>query len=102
MTFEERQAKTDKFFEDCKQILLKKGADYTVDNDAFKDLRAVAEEVEVPPLKLLWIFMRKHLSSVKNYIKKGKVESEPIEERLKDIANYCSLINALIEEEKSI
>lgn len=101
MTFEERSRITDRFFEDCKTILNKKGADYTIDNDAFKDLKAIAEEIDTAPIKVMWIFFRKHLSAVKNFIKRGKVESEPIEERLKDLANYCALIHALIQEGKS-
>lgn len=97
MTYEERQALTDKFFEECKKIMLKKGPDYTVNGQAFKDCDETADDIGCSPLAVLWIGFRKHLAAVKNFIKYGKVESEPIDGRLMDAANYLSLMYAKIE-----
>lgn len=102
MNLEQREILTDKFIEKMQKILKTKGRDYTIDDDPFKDLREIAQDLDISPMKVMWVFARKHLSAIKNYIKTGRVESEPIEERLIDLANYCALLYALINEENTI
>lgn len=98
MDFKTRQEKTDKFFKLCESVLNNKGQDYTIDGEAFREVKEIALEVGISPEKVLWIYARKHYTAIKNYIHKGKLESEPIAMRLVDLANYLALLSALIEE----
>ena len=100
MNLDQQNAIAKEFFQSCETILTKKGKDYTPENVAFKDVDALAEEIGVEPKHVLWIFFRKHFTAVRAWIKKGQVESEPIEERLKDLANYCALLYVLVKREK--
>lgn len=101
MTFEEREEFTNEFLDKCKEVLSCKGKDYTVNGEAFGDLCETAREIGVTPEQALWVYAKKHLSAIKNYIHKGKVESEPIEMRLVDFANYMALMFALIKEKEN-
>lgn len=85
------------FFDDCIKIQEVKGKDYTTDGDAYKDIRDEAKAMDVTPDKVLWMAMNKHWKAVRKYCKDGQVESEPIKERLKDLANYVSLLAVYIE-----
>ena len=95
MKLSERQNFTEKFFKECSELLSKKGKDYNPDGKAFKDVYETAQEIGMSPEKVLWIHFKKHYTAIKAYIKKGKTESEPIDERLKDLANYCNLMYVL-------
>ena len=97
MNLEERRQHVEEFFEVCMDIQDSKGRDYTTDGDVFKDLKAEAEAMGITPEKVLWISMNKHYKAVRNFCKKGQTESEPIKGRLKDLANYVSLMAVLIE-----
>lgn len=98
MNFKRREELTSEFFKKCNEILSSKGRDYTIDDQAFKEVHAIAEEMGTDAVKVLWVYMRKHITAVKTYVKKGQVESEPIDGRLMDLANYCALMYALIRD----
>jgi len=88
------------FLKSCIDLQTTKGKDYTTEGDAFKDLRDEAEAMGITPEKVLWISMNKHYKAVRNFCKRGQTQSEPIEGRLKDLANYVSLMAVLIQSNK--
>ena len=96
LTHEERTARVEAFFKDCIDLQKTKGKDYTTDGDAFKNLKEEADVIGSTPEKVLWISLQKHYKAMTRYCKEGKLESEPIESRLKDLANYISLMYVLI------
>jgi hypothetical protein len=98
MTHEERTKKVEEFFARCLSLQKTKGKDYTTEGDAFKDLCDEARSMGVTPEIVLWISMNKHYKAVRKYCRYGQTESEPIEGRLADLANYVSLIYAYIQE----
>lgn len=100
LSHKERTALVEKFFKDCVALQKTKGKDYTTAGDAFKDLCDEAEAMGITPEKVLWISMNKHYKAVRNYCKRGQTESEPIQNRLKDLANYISLMAVLIQNRK--
>ena len=60
-----------------------------------------AKDVNVTPMKVLVIFLNKHLSSLRSYFKTGKEYStESIESRIMDIINYLLLLVAMIRSQK--
>lgn len=100
MTFEEREIATNNFFDKCKHVLNSKGKDYTFNNEAFGELKDTAKDLGISPEKVLWVYAKKHYSAIKNYVHSGKLESEPIEMRIVDFANYMALLFALIQEKE--
>lgn len=84
------------------ELLNKKGAEYASDADALANFKKGADDIGINPKQILWIFLNKHLSSIKSYIKKGVVLSdEPIKGRIQDARNYLFLLQCLIDEEES-
>lgn len=88
---EESQA----FFQSCMDIFKVKGPDYAPDSVAFREVLDTARELGTSPEKVLWVHFKKHYTAVKKYILDGRVESEPLEGRLRDLANYVALLHVL-------
>jgi hypothetical protein len=77
-----------------------KGVEYSSDHDCLHNFKN-GEEIGVSSLQKCWIFADKHISSIKSYIKRGKVMSnEPIEGRIYDAMNYLFLMLCIIKEDK--
>ena len=100
LTHKKRTILVAEFFENCIELQETKGKDYTTEGDAFKDLYDEAKAMGIIPEKVLWISMNKHYKAVRNYCQRGQTQSEPIQERLKDLANYVSLMAVLIQLQK--
>lgn len=82
------------------KILLEKGEEYTRGNeDVLKNFKGIAEDCGAD-LKLVWyIYFRKHIDSIANYVKVGEVKSnESIQSRINDTRNYLLLGMAIFEE----
>ena len=92
----------DSTFKECLEILKKKGEDYTVgSSDALANFKKAGEAIELEPTKIWYIFANKHWQAITNYVRTGgQSESEPIEERIKDMLNYLLLLKGLIQEKK--
>lgn len=70
-----------------RNMLLRKGYDYASRFDA------IAEEVDLPSERVLYIYMAKHLRAIKAYIDYGTLESgESLWGRIIDIRNYLALL----------
>jgi hypothetical protein len=69
----------------------------------FTILRRLLHLCGLTPKQALGVYLYKHMSAVFNYIKSnGQSESEPIQERIKDVINYMLLFALMIEEEKPV
>ena len=68
--------------------------------DVLANFKATAEDLNLDALQVLGIFMKKHWSSIINYIKTGKVHSEPIHGRIMDLIQYLELTHACIIEKE--
>jgi hypothetical protein len=89
-------------FNSAKLIAKAKGEDYTKGSaDALFNFKEAGKAIDLDPKKALYIFMNKHYNAIVNYIKtNGQSESEPIDERIKDMINYLVLLRGLIIEER--
>jgi len=88
-------------FSDCIKILDTKGEDYTGGEkvrDRLLNFREAAKESGTSMLQAWFVYFFKHYKSVVKYIRTGKVESEPIRERIKDLINYLYLLTLIIDE----
>lgn len=92
----------DDTFSKAKQIAESKGKDYTLESkDALANFKEGGKALEINPKVVAWVFMNKHYQAITNYVKtNGQSESEPIEERIKDMINYLILLLGLIHEDK--
>lgn len=93
-----------KTFQECLVLAQKKGADYTKGSeDALLNFKEGGKDIAAPPEKVLYIYMWKHWTAICNYIRTGgQSESEPIDERIKDLINYAVLLKAIIQEKREI
>lgn len=89
-------------FADAMEIAHAKGKDYTKGSlDALANFKEGGKALAIDPEVVCWVFMNKHYQAITNYIKtQGQSESEPIEERIKDMINYLVLLLGLICEGK--
>jgi hypothetical protein len=79
-----------------RNMLLRKGHDYASRGDLgnpFENFDVIAEEVDLPSERVLYIYMAKHLRVIKAYIDYGTLESgESLWGRIIDIRNYLALL----------
>lgn len=77
-----------------------KGVEYTQGEDRLKNFKTTGSEIDVPPKKVLYIFLKKHFDAIITYVKTGQVHSiESIEGRIDDLILYLILLKGLIYEE---
>lgn len=73
------------------------------DGNALANFDEIAKDVGLPVRVVIWVYMTKHLRSIKAYVRHGDVESEGLWSRFIDIRNYCALMAAdAVREEKII
>ena len=97
MSLQVRNERCELFFEECKDILERKGIDYEVNGDAMEEIYQLARQLKISPAQVIYVYMAKHLSALGNFIERGALVSEGIRERLKDVANYCALMGVVLE-----
>lgn len=101
MTLEEFNKLTHELFEQCKDMRDKKGREYAGrDKDRLANFKLQGERAGVSPLTVWHIHFNKHMLSIDNYVKSGRVFSEPIRGRFVDAITYLLLGYGLIEEAK--
>lgn len=93
------ECSVERLLADCREVLARKGADYSGHGDRLANFTNCARAFGVSPRIALGIYLSKHLSAVNAYIKNDKVESEPIRGRIVDAINYLVLLNYMIERE---
>lgn len=99
-----RQKLIDELFEQCRKILHSKGTDYSGEEDSLSNFKKNAERLGLSKYQIWLVYFNKHIDSVQNSIKrnpdKPQVESEPLEDRIKDIINYAALLYCMIKEDE--
>lgn len=100
MNWQTQKDEFEKQVEELKELLFNKGKEYAGDYDALGNFKA-GTDIGVTPNQKLWIFLDKHLSSIKSYIKHDRTFSnETIESRISDAINYLFLLRCLIKEQR--
>ena len=101
MTHEERAQEFMKLVSSLQDLLINKGREYTVSNDDVLTNFKSGSDIGVTSIQKLWIFLDKHLCSIKNYVKEGRpFSNEPIEGRIDDAICYLFLLRCLIKDQK--
>jgi len=100
MKWEQQKTEFDAMIEELRTLLWDKGLEYAGPEDCLGNLKR-ASEIGVTPEQKLWIFLDKHLSSIKSYIREGKTFSnETIDGRICDAINYLFLLRCLIRDKE--
>lgn len=86
-------------YDELVKLSTTKGEEYTQrDTDALENFKRVGKQLNLPPDKILMVYLQKHLDAISSYIKTGTVLSEPIQGRIHDAILYLMLLSAMIEE----
>lgn len=96
VSLEMRNERCHEFFVECQGILATKGADYLKEGDALKQFIAEANELNITPIQVLHVYMKKHWDAFTNYCSGAQMQGEGIHGKLQDIANYAAIASVLI------
>ena len=104
MTIEEREVLAKKLFEQCLDILRKKGKDYEVDGDCLQQFKLIAKLVGITLYQVWAVLWCKHALSILGAVKKHpehpQTTAEPLEGRVIDNINYDVCLMGLLEEKE--
>ncbi len=101
MKWSEQQEYFNSMINEEKDLLDRKGREYSSDSDCLANFKSKLD-IGVNSLQVAAIFMDKHYSSIKSFIKVGhEISDESIEGRISDMRNYLFLLSLLIKEQKS-
>ena len=102
MKWQQQVALFDRIIAEEKRILDQKGHEYAGVEDALGNFKKRAADIGIDPKQILWVFLAKHLDSIKSFIREGKeLSEEKIDGRINDARNYLFLLQCLVEEERS-
>ena len=101
MTHEEFNKIYKKMLAEEKDIMIKKGLDYTRNSpDKLANFKRIAEKYNIDILKVISIYMEKHFDALVTYITTGRLKGEPVHSKIQDIRNYLALLYAAIIEKE--
>ena len=97
---------SDEFLEECKNIQIEKGREYTIDDgsgkaDKFANFRSIGQRMDLDQKKVLMVYMLKHMDSIRTYVLYGQEGSEGLKSRCQDLVNYAIMLWAMDHEEKA-
>lgn len=90
MNLKERKELAKVFFNDCLEILDKKGKDYSHDGDASSNFKKIGHMLDLPTEKIFSFFMACKIARIVELFDK-EPENESVEDSLKDLVNYAFL-----------
>lgn len=80
----------------CLDITLKKNPDYAGREDFALNFVETGRRMGVRAIQVWLAYADKHWCSVTNFVIHGKLESEPIADRIADVINYCGLLSGMV------
>lgn len=100
MRWEQMDKIVEEQFEQIREIRRTKGRDYAGDGDTLGNFKRTADEIGLTPEQVWYVFAKKHWDAIIAYVRKGQVESEPIDGRIDDALTYLLLLKGLIVERR--
>src|ERR1035437_622395 len=99
MTFEEFDKFQEELLKEVVGMKDTKGREYAHAEDRFANFKRLSEELQLPDIKIAWVYTAKHIDGIKSYVRDGKTySSEGIRGRIVDTIVYLTLIAGMIEE----
>jgi hypothetical protein len=103
MTFDEFEVLLDKMIEEERAMRVTKGKEYAhTESDRLANFKRIAGEVGISPLKVWYVYFKKHVDAIASYVALDGVifSNESIEGRILDARVYLSLLRGLIEDQR--
>ena len=75
-----------------------KGKDYAGDENVLANFERLAERINLPILKIWFVYFVKHLDALETFINTERVASESITSRILDMRVYLALFHAIVSE----
>lgn len=97
MTVHDYNTYVKQFFSQCVSIMDTKGRDYAPENKVLVDVSQLAATLGISISGVLFVYMWKHVTALRHFMKHKHLKSEDITSRLRDIANYCAMIAVALE-----
>jgi len=91
-------------FDTIRSMHLRKTAEYASKGDALSNFKELGQELDREPEDVLYVFLNKHLASIRNHIKALRQSPadrsvlEPVDGRIHDAILYLMLLHALFDE----
>jgi hypothetical protein len=84
-------------------VMKAKGMEYSRgEEDVNSNFKRAGQDIGLTPIKILYVYLKKHLDSIAYYVKTGQTKSnEPIQGRIGDAIDYLLILASLIEEESA-
>lgn len=83
----------DAVLRECIEIMATKGSDYMAGTtDRLHNFRQAAEELGISMREVVYVYMWKHLASIRTYCRTGEVKSEGLKSHVTDVINYLLLL----------
>lgn len=83
----------DEVLRECVEIMATKGSDYMAGTaDRLHNFRQAAEELGISMREVVYVYMWKHLASIRTYCRTGEVKSEGLRSHITDVINYLLLL----------
>lgn len=91
--------------EAVRDTLIKKGIEYSTNQDRLSNFKLGAKKTGLNPLEVLNGYLLKHLVSFddicQKYVETGKVNNELLSEKITDILNYYLLAECIMKENQT-
>jgi len=85
------------------KIFTLKGGEYSGEINRFLNFEKLAEELNLHPIEILWVYGSKHKDGIASFIRDKKVLSnEDIIGRISDLRNYLALLGGMIEKYRNL
>lgn len=66
----------------------------------FRNFETIANELDLTPMKVLWVYTKKHIDGVIAFIKGHRSQRENIRGRIYDLIVYLVILHAMVDEEE--
>lgn len=85
------------------KIFTLKGGEYSGEINRFLNFEKLAEELNLHPIEIAWVYASKHKDGIASFIKDKKVLSnEDIIGRISDLRNYLALLGGMITKYRNL
>jgi hypothetical protein len=71
------------------------------EGNALANFERLAQDLNLPREKVLWIYMRKHLDGILAHINGFQSQREPVQGRIMDAMVYLMLLYCMVEDNES-
>lgn len=93
----DKPTRFDELLEAMRVLHARKEKDYGAIDDPKCNIRA-SEEIGIPAWKACWMRARDKVRRIDKFCRDGVLENEGVKDSLLDLANYCLLVQILLEE----